>query len=96
VPKRSNPTQLLLTGLIGFGVQRSADSSGPPPKAENPDQMPMQPGSSNTPQLRKIKSQQDQKQATPTKIYHEKKQIIAFRTSNTPIHNFRRNASTPG
>jgi hypothetical protein len=57
--KRNNPTQLLLTGLIGFGVQRSADSSGPPPKAENPDQTPMQPGSSNAPQFGKIKSQWD-------------------------------------
>ncbi len=58
VPKRSNPTQLLLTGLIGFGVQRSADSSGSPPKAEDPDQMPMQPGSSNTPQLRKAQTKE--------------------------------------
>jgi hypothetical protein len=72
VPKRSNPTQLLLTGLIGFGVQRSADSSG---LAQRPEQTPMQPGSSNTPQFRKIESQQDRKkQATPTKNPNRKKE----------------------
>jgi hypothetical protein len=48
-------------------VSSAAPTDQVPPQAD-PDQMPMQPGSSNTPQLRKIESQQDQKkQATPTK-----------------------------